>query len=81
MPRYHVHFTADPDDPVLPLAELPSTEADDPAKAVEAMLAAGRYPQDPSIPLGAGGGRASSRWQPAVSLAVPGSRGADGRGD
>ena len=49
MPRYHVHFTADPADPVPPPAELPSVEADDPVEAVEAMLAAGRYPQDPSV--------------------------------
>ena len=49
MPLYHVHFAADPDDPVPPLAELPSVEADDPQKAVEAMLVAGCYSQDPAI--------------------------------
>ena len=49
MPVFHIHFAADPDDPVPPLAELPSIEADDPVAAVEALLAAGRYPQDPAI--------------------------------
>ena len=49
MPRYHIDFAADPDDPVPPLAELPSIEADDPVAAVEALLAAGRNPQDPAI--------------------------------
>jgi hypothetical protein len=35
--------------PLPPLAELPSIEADDPQKNVEAMLAAGRVPLDPAI--------------------------------
>jgi len=46
---YHIHFTADADEPIPPVAELPSIEAGEPQKAVEAMLVAGRYPQDPSI--------------------------------
>lgn len=33
MPRYHIHFATDPDDPVPPLTELPSIEADDPETA------------------------------------------------
>ncbi len=43
MHRFHIHFATDPDDPVPPIAELPTIEGVDPQKAVEAMLAAGRY--------------------------------------
>ena len=48
MPRYYFHFAADPDDLVPPTAELPSIEADDPANAVEAMLAAVACPRCPA---------------------------------
>jgi hypothetical protein len=48
MPTYRVHFTADPDDLVPRIAELSSVEADDPQKAVEAMLAAVACPRCPA---------------------------------
>jgi|GEM_PF-5419432 hypothetical protein len=48
MPTYRVHFAADPDDLVPRIAELPSVEADDPQKAVEAMLAAVACPRCPA---------------------------------
>lgn len=49
MPLYHVHFAADHREPLPPLAELQSIDAADPASAVEALLAAGRYPQRPGL--------------------------------
>ena len=49
MPRYRIQFVTDPDDPFPPASELASVEAENPAAAVEAMLATGRYPQDPAI--------------------------------
>jgi hypothetical protein len=49
MARYYVHFATSHAQPLPPLAELPSIEADDPAKAVEAMLANGWVSQDPAI--------------------------------
>jgi hypothetical protein len=49
MPCYHHHFSAAHTEPVPPVSELPFVEADDPAKAVEAMLAKGCFPQDPAI--------------------------------
>jgi hypothetical protein len=49
MPVYRVQFVADPTQPLPLVEELPNVEAENPAAAVEAMLAAGKYPQDPAI--------------------------------
>jgi hypothetical protein len=49
MPRFYVHFAVSHAQPLPPVAELPTIEADDPAKAVEALLANGCFPQDPLI--------------------------------
>jgi hypothetical protein len=35
MPRYYVHFVADHTEPLPPVAELPSIDADDPVAPVE----------------------------------------------
>jgi hypothetical protein len=45
MPCYHVHFAADHREPLPPVDQLPSVDADSPGTAVEAMLQAGRGPQ------------------------------------
>lgn len=43
--RYHVHFAADAAEPLPPVADLATVDADSPVAAVEALLQAGRYPQ------------------------------------
>jgi hypothetical protein len=49
VPRYYVHFAFEHTDPLPPVRELASVDADDPRSAVEALLKAGRVPQVPAL--------------------------------
>jgi hypothetical protein len=49
MPTYFVSFTAEPPATYPPVATMTAVEADSPQAAVEALLAAGRYPQEPGL--------------------------------
>jgi hypothetical protein len=74
MPLIHVHFAADPAEPMPLVEELPSIEADDPIAAVEEMLAQGRVAESPAA-LGAGRGE-----RPRERAASSGRARADCRG-
>jgi hypothetical protein len=49
MPTSDVHFTADSPTNYPNVATMTAVEADSPQAAVEVLLAAGRYPQEPGL--------------------------------